>query len=73
MKTIGVDIGGTSFRIGIADGANHLIRFEKVPTGSVFSSGDILGDLAGYIMSFSRGVTVDAVAIGFCRFQNGRY
>ena len=65
MKTIGVDIGGTSFRIGIADGANHLIRFEKVPTGSVFSSGDILGDLAGYIMSFSRGVTVDAVAIGF--------
>ena len=65
MKTIGVDIGGTSFRIGIVDVDNTLIRFEKVPTGSVFSGGDILQNLADYLRTFSRGIKADAVAIGF--------
>lgn len=65
MKTMGIDIGGTSFRIGIADSSNALIRFDKVPTRSVFSSGDVLQDLSAYLRNYARGITVDAVAIGF--------
>ena len=65
MKTMGIDIGGTSFRIGIADGDNNLIRFDKVPTRSVFRTGNVLKDLSDYLVSFSRGITVDAAAVGF--------
>lgn len=65
MKTMGIDIGGTSFRIGIADESNALIRFDKVPTRSVFSSGNVLKDLSDYLVSFSRGIAVDAAAVGF--------
>ena len=65
MKTMGVDIGGTSFRTGIVGEDHSLIRFDKVPTRSVFKSGNVLEDLANYLMAFSRGIGMDAVAIGF--------
>ena len=42
-----------------------MVRFDKVPTRSVFTTGNILEDLSDYLISFSRGIPVDAVAIGF--------
>ena len=65
MKTMGVDIGGTSFRTGIIGEDHSLIRFDKVPTRSVFKSGNVLEDLAHYLTAFSRGIGIDAVAVGF--------
>lgn len=47
------------------DGDGAVLRFGKVPTASVFGSGHILQDLAGYIVSFARDIPLDAVAIGF--------
>ena len=65
MNVMGIDIGGTSFRIGIADGSNRLVRFEKLPTCSVFSTGDVLGDLSACIRAFAPEIAVSAAAIGF--------
>ena len=65
MNTMGVDIGGTSFRIGIVDGNGSMIRFDKVPTRSVLMTGDVLQDLSEYLISFCRGITVHAIGIGF--------
>lgn len=65
MNVLGIDIGGTNFRLGIVREDRSLAKFEKVPTGSVFCSGDVLGDLAAYLKSASRGFPFDAVTIGF--------
>jgi len=65
MAVLGIDIGGTNFRIGIVREDGSLAKFEKVPTASVFCSGDVLGDLAGFLKSASAGFPFDAVTIGF--------
>ena len=65
MKIMAIDIGGTSFRIGIADESNTLIRFDKVPTRSIFTSGNVLQDLSACLTAYSREIAVDAVAVGF--------
>lgn len=46
MNVLGIDIGGTNFRLGIVREDLSLAKYEKVPTPSVFRSGDVLGDLA---------------------------
>ena len=65
MSIVSIDIGGTSFRIGLVERDHSISRFEKVPTRSVFRTGDVLKDLADYLLSFSRGITAEAAAIGF--------
>ena len=65
MNVLSIDIGGTSFRIGAVREDGSLIRFEKVPTASVFCSESILSDLVSYIKTFTRQLAIDALAIGF--------
>ena len=65
MIIIGIDIGGTNFRIGAVNEKNELVKFEKVPVGTVFYSGDILKDLADKIKAFGEGLPYGAVSIGF--------
>lgn len=65
MNVLGIDIGGTNFRLGIVREDLSLAKFEKIPTPSVFCSGDVLGDLAGFMKSASGGFDFDAVTIGF--------
>lgn len=65
MTVLSIDIGGTNFRAGAVLEDGSVIKFEKVPTPSVFCSGDVLADLAGHLKAFSEGLTIDAVAIGF--------
>ena len=60
MTVLGIDIGGTNFRIGLVREDGSLAKFEKVPTASVFRSGDVLGDLAGFLKSASEGFHFDA-------------
>lgn len=65
MTVLSIDIGGTNFRVGAVREDGTIERFEKIPTGSVIRSGDVLGDLAQYLKAFSEGIAVDAAAIGF--------
>lgn len=65
MAIIGIDIGGTNFRIGLVDADGAVSAFYKVPISRVFVTQDPLADLAGYLKAYSEGKTVDAVAIGF--------
>ncbi len=49
MNVLSVDIGGTSFRIGVVDGNGNLGRFDKVLTNSVFRTGNVLDDLSAML------------------------
>ena len=64
MTVLSMDIGGTNFRIGAVQG-DSLVKFEKRPTPSVFSSGDVPGDLIREIRRFSEDCPFDAIAVGF--------
>ncbi|MBR1671907.1 MAG: allose kinase [Fretibacterium sp.] len=62
---IGIDIGGTHFRVGRVGADGSVADFRKLPTADILCSGDVLADLAGFIRDYSGGGDVQAVAIGF--------
>lgn len=64
-RIIGIDIGGTNFRIGFTNGAGNVSDFRKLPVRSILKSDDALNDIAGYITLYAGGRKYDAVAIGF--------
>ena len=65
MTVLSIDIGGTNFRIGAVCKDGRVVKFDKVPTASVFHSGNVMADLAQYLKTFSAGIALDAAAIGF--------
>lgn len=65
MGVIGIDIGGTSFRIGTVDEQGSVSDFRKVPVKQVFTTQDPLRDLSEFLKSYFEGKTAEAVAIGF--------
>lgn len=65
MNIIGIDIGGTHFRIGMADENGNVSKFQKLTTKNVLHSEDVLKDIAEFIMNYSKGIKYDAVSIGF--------
>lgn len=65
MAIIGIDIGGTSFRVGLVDDRGEVADFRKVPVKQVFASSKPVEDLCAYLKEYIRGQSVDAVAIGF--------
>lgn len=62
---IGIDIGGTNFRIGFADDSGNVRDFCKQPVKSILKSDDVLRDVADFIESYAGGREFDAVAAGF--------
>lgn len=66
---IGIDIGGTHFRIGAVTMANQVKCFRKVKTASILRTEDALADLKRYLADYMSmpelGGFVRAVAIGF--------
>ena len=46
---IGVDIGGTSIRIGASDGSDELIHLQKIPSASIFTGADSVENLIGFL------------------------
>lgn len=67
---IGVDIGGTNFRIGIVSADGTVYGFRKVPVGKVFYTNNPLTDLGDYLDNYMNGldnkeVFFKAVSIGF--------
>lgn len=67
---IGIDIGGTNFRIGAVDIQNQVTDFWKIPTSSVFCTEDSMADLTRYIKRYCQKIKLDGayiqgIAIGF--------
>lgn len=67
MQVIGIDIGGTNFRIGCVDSDGNLTNFEKKSSSALLGDGavDILAEeIKNYIKNYSLEGTILAVGIG---------
>lgn len=62
---IGIDIGGTNFRIGAVCEDGAVLDFRKIPVKQVFTTCEPLADLSIYLKSYCEGKCVEAIAIGF--------
>lgn len=67
---IGIDIGGTNFRIGAVDSKSRVSHFRKIRVGEVFHTQDALGDLAAYLtdyceLLFRQHQHVKVISMGF--------
>ena len=49
---IGIDIGGTNFRIGAVDRENRVLNFSRRPVSSVLKGGDAIKELAAFIEEY---------------------
>lgn len=65
MKVVGIDIGGTHFRVGTVDASGAVADFQKMPVKQVFCGTDPLGDLCAFLSSYCNGARIDAISIGF--------
>lgn len=65
QKIVGIDIGGTNFRIGTVEPEGMVSNFRKVLSTQVFTTMDPLADLIMYLKTYCEGVAVEAVSIGF--------
>ncbi|EOS22780.1 hypothetical protein C806_03393 [Lachnospiraceae bacterium 3-1] len=63
---VGIDIGGTNFRIGAVDKEWNTHYFRKVPVGEVFCQEDTLGALTDFLRKYIGQLdgTVEAMAMG---------
>ncbi|MEG2080320.1 MAG: ROK family protein, partial [Oscillospiraceae bacterium] len=65
--TIGIDIGGTNFRIGMVSKDGQIENFEK-NSSRIFGSGDVIETLflqiSDYIKRYNAKDKIKAVAIG---------
>lgn len=61
---IGIDIGGTNFRIGAIDQDNKIYNFKKIYIDDVLKTGDVLKDIENIIKDNFKDINIDAIAIG---------
>ena len=66
---IGIDVGGTHFRIGAVCPDGTVSQFRKIPLKDVFHTEDALGDLSSYLLEYiditGGRESVRAVSAGF--------
>ena len=62
---IGIDIGGTYFRIGAVGEDRQIRDFRKVPVGQVFSSEKPMEDLILFLKDYCRDRQIAAISMGF--------
>jgi len=64
---VGIDIGGTHFRIGCVEDGLQVSHFSRIPVMEVFASADPLRDLAEFLSSYleNAGVSPEAMVLGF--------
>lgn len=67
MAIIGVDIGGTHFRIGVVDDALQVSHFERLAVTDIIHPADPLGDLTAFLSAYiSRAdLAPEAIVLGF--------
>ena len=61
---IGIDIGGTHFRIGSVNSNNEIKNFKKIRTSSVIKN-NVLQDIIAFLSEYISDLNVKAIAIGF--------
>lgn len=61
---IGIDIGGTNFRIGALDNRFKIHNFNKVYIKDVLKSGNALFDIECVINKYFSNIEIDAISIG---------
>ena len=61
---IGIEIGGTNFRIGALDKNNIINSYKKLSIRDVIKSNDILSDLKYTIENNFKDIKIDAISIG---------
>lgn len=69
-RIIGIDIGGTNFRIGAVDEDGNITGFRKIPVRTVFRSDKPLRDLSEYLKTYilelkEESLEIAAISIGF--------
>lgn len=64
-KIIGIDIGGTNFRIGAVGKDGIISNFKKIPVWQIFNTQEPLLDLTMCLKNYCQGMAVEAVSIGF--------
>lgn len=64
---IGVDIGGTFFRIGAVDQDLNIWDFKKIRVRDVIHSGNVLDDLRCFLINFMNKIPykIEGISIGF--------
>lgn len=62
---VGIDIGGTNFRIGGLDSNNEVINFKKLNVNDVLKSNDVLYDIKNMINDNFSKEDIEAISIGF--------
>ncbi len=73
-RIIGIDIGGTNFRIGAVDKEGNITMFRKIPVRSVFQSGQPLVDLGEYLKTYIRELKEETLRIAaISRRRSERY
>lgn len=61
---VGIDIGGTNFRIGALDENNSIHNFKKIYVKDILKSGDVLLDIKNIILDNFSDIKIDAISIG---------
>ena len=69
-RMIGIDIGGTNFRIGAVSRDGDIEDFRKIPVREVFATSDPLSDLGAYLQDYidmqnKKNIGIAGVSIGF--------
>ena len=62
---VGIDIGGTHFRIGTVAVDESVSDFRKIPVKQVFFTDDPMADLTNFLRHYLRGKQPQAISIGF--------
>lgn len=62
---IGMDMGGTNFRIGAVDALGNVEKFQKLPVMDIVKSEDIIGDLADFLKNYMQDLDVEVLSLGF--------
>ena len=61
---IGIDIGGTHFRIGAVNSEFKIENFQKIRTSEVIKN-NVLPDIIEFLENYTRDLKVKAISIGF--------
>ena len=64
-RIIGIDIGGTYFRIGAVGEDGSVSDFRKLPVQEIFRTQDPMSDLIIFLKSYCKNHFVSAFSIGF--------
>ena len=61
---IGMDVGGTNFRVGLVNEQGEVEKFSKLSVTEVLKTEDVVSDMAVFLKDFMEDKAVKAIAIG---------